>query len=232
MTSFYSLPTHCYNRAHGRSATLPAAAGSHCRSGGRRRVPQERFSLLHPRRSHRRRSARSLRAGLERMDALHPDFVINVGDTIQGGNDATAASEWRALRPLWDRYRYPHLLHARQSRHLVAGVASDLRTTNRTPERFTASTIKTRTSSCSTTAQAPDLSGQPERRPNAVSRARSGAKSRSRSQVCFLPQALLADPGEISERPVSLSSVDREIRRALRGERPRTPIRARTSRMA
>jgi hypothetical protein len=29
-----------------------------------------------------------------------------VGDTIQGGNDATALSEWRALRPLWDRYRY------------------------------------------------------------------------------------------------------------------------------
>jgi len=40
-------------------------------------------------------------------EALHPDFVINVGDTIEGGNDATAASEWRALRPLWDRYRYP-----------------------------------------------------------------------------------------------------------------------------
>src|SRR5579863_1559729 len=32
------------------------------------------------------------------MDAFHPDFVINVGDTIQGGNDGTAASEWRALR--------------------------------------------------------------------------------------------------------------------------------------
>lgn len=41
------------------------------------------------------------------IDATHPDFVINVGDTIQGGNDATAASEWRALRPLWERYRYP-----------------------------------------------------------------------------------------------------------------------------
>jgi 3',5'-cyclic-AMP phosphodiesterase len=40
------------------------------------------------------------------LDDLHPDFVINVGDTIQGGNDATAASEWNALRPLWDRYRY------------------------------------------------------------------------------------------------------------------------------
>lgn len=41
------------------------------------------------------------------LDSLHPDFVINVGDTIQGGNDATAETEWRALRPLWDRYKYP-----------------------------------------------------------------------------------------------------------------------------
>lgn len=41
------------------------------------------------------------------IDAEHPDFVINVGDTIQGGNDATAVSEWRSLRQLWNRYRYP-----------------------------------------------------------------------------------------------------------------------------
>jgi Icc protein len=41
------------------------------------------------------------------LDALHPDFVINVGDTIQGGHDATAEAEWAALRPLWDRYKYP-----------------------------------------------------------------------------------------------------------------------------
>lgn len=41
------------------------------------------------------------------VDLLHPDFVINVGDTIQGGNDATAQAEWRALRQLWDRYKYP-----------------------------------------------------------------------------------------------------------------------------
>ena len=41
------------------------------------------------------------------LDLLHPDFVINVGDTIQGGNDATAQAEWRALRPLWKRYKYP-----------------------------------------------------------------------------------------------------------------------------
>jgi predicted phosphodiesterase len=41
------------------------------------------------------------------LDSLHPDFVINVGDTIQGGNDATAEAEWDALRPLWERYKYP-----------------------------------------------------------------------------------------------------------------------------
>ena len=40
------------------------------------------------------------------LDQWHPDFVLNVGDTIQGGNDATAEAEWRALRPLWDRYKY------------------------------------------------------------------------------------------------------------------------------
>lgn len=32
----------------------------------------------------------------------HPAFAVNVGDTIQGGQDAGAAAEWRALRPLWN----------------------------------------------------------------------------------------------------------------------------------
>jgi hypothetical protein len=36
---------------------------------------------------------------------LQPDFVINVGDTIEGGNDRTAASEWSALRPLRERFK-------------------------------------------------------------------------------------------------------------------------------
>ncbi|HLJ16154.1 MAG TPA: metallophosphoesterase [Bryobacteraceae bacterium] len=40
------------------------------------------------------------------VDLLHPDFVINVGDTIEGGNDATARSEWTELRPTWERYRH------------------------------------------------------------------------------------------------------------------------------
>ena len=41
------------------------------------------------------------------LDRWHPDFVINVGDTIQGGNDAAAEAEWQALRPIWLRYKYP-----------------------------------------------------------------------------------------------------------------------------
>ena len=42
------------------------------------------------------------------IDAWRPDMVINIGDTIQGGNDRTAAAEWTALRPLFANYhRYP-----------------------------------------------------------------------------------------------------------------------------
>jgi len=41
------------------------------------------------------------------VDAQHPDFVINAGDTIQGGNEATLRAEWQALRPLWNRFHYP-----------------------------------------------------------------------------------------------------------------------------
>lgn len=42
------------------------------------------------------------------VDAWRPDMVINVGDTIQGGNDSTADREWTALRPLFAQYRkYP-----------------------------------------------------------------------------------------------------------------------------
>ena len=40
------------------------------------------------------------------VDLLHPDFVLNVGDTIQGGDDATAAQEWKELRPIWARYNH------------------------------------------------------------------------------------------------------------------------------
>jgi 3',5'-cyclic-AMP phosphodiesterase len=59
------------------------------------------------------------------LDAEHPDFAINVGDTIQGGNDATATSEWTMLRPLWARlpgrmYFTPgnHDIWSEASRHI------------------------------------------------------------------------------------------------------------------
>jgi predicted phosphodiesterase len=42
------------------------------------------------------------------IDRLRPDFVINVGDTIQGRSDTTVEMQWRELRPLFHRYRrYP-----------------------------------------------------------------------------------------------------------------------------
>ena len=42
------------------------------------------------------------------IDLLHPDFVINVGDTIQGGRDQFAELEWAELRPIFQRYsHYP-----------------------------------------------------------------------------------------------------------------------------
>jgi hypothetical protein len=42
------------------------------------------------------------------VDLMHPDFIINVGDTIQGGIDELAEDEWRDLRPIWQRYsHYP-----------------------------------------------------------------------------------------------------------------------------
>ena len=42
------------------------------------------------------------------VDLLHPDFVINVGDTIQGGKDELVPGQWEELRPIWQRYsHYP-----------------------------------------------------------------------------------------------------------------------------
>jgi len=42
------------------------------------------------------------------VDLMHPDFVINVGDTIQGGRDADLNAQWSELRPLFQRYsHYP-----------------------------------------------------------------------------------------------------------------------------
>lgn len=39
------------------------------------------------------------------VNADHPDFVINVGDTIQGGDDTSLAAEWRQISKLMTPYR-------------------------------------------------------------------------------------------------------------------------------
>ncbi len=50
------------------------------------------------------------------VDQLRPDFVIHVGDLIEGGEDLRAEAEWERLRPLWERYgRYP--LHFTPGNH-------------------------------------------------------------------------------------------------------------------
>jgi len=42
------------------------------------------------------------------IDRLRPDFVINVGDTIQGTDDQTAEAQWKEIRGFLARYkRYP-----------------------------------------------------------------------------------------------------------------------------
>lgn len=42
------------------------------------------------------------------IDLLGPAFVINVGDTIQGGSDERAEADWEKVRPTLERYRqYP-----------------------------------------------------------------------------------------------------------------------------
>jgi len=40
------------------------------------------------------------------IDLLHPDFVINVGDTIEGEDDKVMAAQWRELRPVWEQYKH------------------------------------------------------------------------------------------------------------------------------
>src|SRR5258708_20307510 len=40
---------------------------------------------------------------------LHPHFIVNVGDTIQGGNDPTPHAGWHPLREFWTRYTYQQI---------------------------------------------------------------------------------------------------------------------------
>ncbi len=42
------------------------------------------------------------------VDLLHPDFVLQVGDIIQGGSDEKAEAQWAEMRPLWKKLsHYP-----------------------------------------------------------------------------------------------------------------------------
>lgn len=62
------------------------------------------------------------------IDLMHPEFVINVGDTIQGREDATAEQQWRELRPNLGALPSLSALHcARQSRRLVGFLEAALR---------------------------------------------------------------------------------------------------------
>jgi predicted phosphodiesterase len=39
------------------------------------------------------------------VNLFGPDLAVSIGDTIQGGNDATAVKEWREMDDVWRRYR-------------------------------------------------------------------------------------------------------------------------------
>ena len=44
---------------------------------------------------------------LSDVDRFHPDFAINVGDTIEGGNDASAEREWSQTWAILKPHRFP-----------------------------------------------------------------------------------------------------------------------------
>ncbi len=58
------------------------------------------------------------------VDMLHPAFVINVGDTIQGGGDARIEEQWKEIKTLFNRYNhYP--LYLVPGNHDVFSEASE-----------------------------------------------------------------------------------------------------------
>jgi len=82
---------------------------------------------------------------------MHPDFVINVGDTIEGGNDELAESQWRDLRSVWQRYGHFRCTLRRATmtsvRTIAAGVPegdgpAELLQLNYQDAHFTCSTIR------------------------------------------------------------------------------------------
>ena len=59
----------------------------------------------------------------EEVDRLRPDFVINVGDVIEGGDDSTAEQEWKQMAAVWRRYAYP--LYFTPGNHDIWSAASE-----------------------------------------------------------------------------------------------------------
>ena len=58
------------------------------------------------------------------VDMLHPAFVINVGDTIQGGGDNKIEAQWKEIKTLFQRYaQYP--LYLVPGNHDVFSPASE-----------------------------------------------------------------------------------------------------------
>jgi UDP-2,3-diacylglucosamine pyrophosphatase LpxH len=62
-------------------------------------------------------------AAWRETDRDHPDFVISVGDTIEGGNDLTADAQWQQIVRTLAPYRRYHLFLA-PGNHDVWSVAS------------------------------------------------------------------------------------------------------------
>lgn len=60
------------------------------------------------------------------IDLMHPDFVINVGDTIQGGGDAEAPGQWQELRPLFQRYSHYPLYFTPGNHDVFSDTSRDL----------------------------------------------------------------------------------------------------------
>ncbi len=90
------------------------------------------------------------------VDLLHPDFVINVGDTIEGSrNHQTMAGEWQGLRPVWERYKHYPLYFTPGT--TTSGPTRARPSTGRRPAAppTTASTTRTPTSRCSITPAPP-----------------------------------------------------------------------------
>jgi 3',5'-cyclic-AMP phosphodiesterase len=56
--------------------------------------------------------------------ADHPDFVVSVGDTVEGGNDLTLDAEWRSAMQILVPYRRHYRIYFTPGNHDVWSIAS------------------------------------------------------------------------------------------------------------